>query len=219
MKKKFKITDLLIGIVFTLFFLSIGVIGVINFRPLYYFDIDALNIESSSGLSEEIIKENYDALIDYSSPFFHGDLEFPSLSASEYGLLHFEEVKDIFVLFYYLAGFTFILLLATILYKRKKRDTSYLLVSSITSIVFPIMVALACVINFDTTFVVFHKIFFRNDYWYFDPELDPVITILPQSFFLHCAIFIIACILLGSLCLFLFSKYRSKKNGFNAVNY
>ena len=46
--KRFKITDLLIGFLFTLLFLSISVIITINFRPLYYMDIEILDIEKNS---------------------------------------------------------------------------------------------------------------------------------------------------------------------------
>lgn len=212
MKNRIKLTDSLIGAIFTLFFLSVAVISVVNFRPLYYFDIKALNIVADSGYSVDIIKENYNALIDYCSPFFQGGLTFPSFPSSANGLQHFDEVKNIFVLFYYIAAVTFILLLAIILYKKKKHDTSYLFVSSLTTILLPIVVAAACMINFDTTFILFHKIFFRNDLWYFDPNLDPIIMILPQNFFLHCAIFIISCILIGSLCLFIAAKTVKKRS-------
>ena len=68
-KLKFKPTNFLIGLVFTLFFISIGVIFDVKFRPLYYFDIDYLNIPESSGYDKELIRRNYDALIDYNSPF------------------------------------------------------------------------------------------------------------------------------------------------------
>lgn len=210
-KNKIKITDILLGIVFALFFISISVVAVVNFRPLYYLDINLLNIADTSGYSINIIKENYNTLIDYCSPFFQGPLNFPTLTSSANGLQHFDEVKNIFVVFYYLAAFTFILILVIIIYKKKKQDTTYLVVSSITTIVLPIIVALASLINFDATFIIFHKIFFRNDYWYFDSELDPIITLLPQAYFLHCVVFIIACILIGSLSLFLASVLAKRK--------
>ena len=69
MVKAFKKSDILIGLVFFLLFISIGVVFTINFRPLYYLDIKLLNIPESSGYSKEEIIANYNALIDYSSPF------------------------------------------------------------------------------------------------------------------------------------------------------
>lgn len=212
MIKKVKPSNILIGFIFTLFFISIGVIAALNFRFIYYYDIGHLNISETSGYDVERIKENYDALIDYNSPFFTGKLEFPSLPASPEGIQHFVEVKNIFVSFYYIFALSTVLLVAIIFYKKRKKDTSYLLISSITVVVLPIIILLACSINFDATFVIFHKIFFRNDFWLFDPLTDPVINILPDTFFLHSLLVIVFFVLSGSLLLFLLSRYLKKKN-------
>ena len=211
MKRTFKITDWGIGVLFTLFFISIGVILVINFRPLYEWDINFLDIEVSSGMTKDVIMENYNALIDYCSPFFTGELAFPTLAASEADLFHFKEVKDIFIMFYWLLPLTGIPLLGIVFYKKKKQDYGYLLPSSLTCIILPIVVSLACMINFDKTFVIFHKLFFNNDYWIFDPVTDPIIRLLPEEFFLHCAIFIVLIVILGSLTLFGLSKKFKRK--------
>lgn len=208
--KRFKISDILIGIIFTFFFLSLGIVSVINFRPLYYMDVNLLHIAETSGYSKDVIIENYNALIDYCSPFFHGELSFPSLASSTNGSIHFAEVKDIFVFFYYILLFTTILVAIIIIYKQKRKNYSYLFVSSIVCIVLPIIVGGLCAISFDKTFILFHKLFFDNDYWMFDPYLDPVINILPEAFFLHCAIFIILFILIGSFILW-FVSYRIKR--------
>ncbi|NLL72946.1 MAG: TIGR01906 family membrane protein [Clostridiales bacterium] len=210
-KFKIKISDILIGVIFTLFFLSIGVVFTINFRPLYYMDVEALDIPASSGYSKDEIIANYDALIDYSSPFFKGNLSFPTLESSPSGIKHFEEVKDIFIFFYGLSVFSFLSVIIIIIYKSKKRDFGYLAVSSITAIVLPLVTGLSLAIDFDTAFVVFHKIFFNNDYWLFDPRTDPVINILPSKFFLHCALMIIGFILLGSLTLYIIYKRLKRR--------
>lgn len=196
--KRFKITDILIGIIFTLLFISIAVVITINFRPLYYMDIDRLNIVEDSGFSKDVIVENYNALIDYSSPFFRGDLIFPTLAASESGLKHFEEVKNIFTSFYILGSITLILGIIIIIQKAKNKDFSYLLVSAITAIILPLVLGIYMYLDFDRAFVIFHKIFFNNDLWIFDPETDPVITILPDTFFMHSAILIISIVFLFS---------------------
>jgi len=199
--RKFKITDILIGFVFTLLFISIGVIAAVNFRFIYYLDIDPLNISQTSGLEKDVIIENYDTLIQYNSPFYKGDLKLPSLPSSPGGLQHFAEVKTIFTAFYYIAAISIIISLLIIFYKRSKKENSYLLVSSITVLVIPVIAALGSIINFDAIFLLFHKIFFRNDLWIFDPAKDPVITILPATFFLHSLLVIVAFVLLGSILL------------------
>lgn len=209
----FKASDILIGLVFTVLFLSLGVVFTINFKPLYYLDINLLNIAETSGYSREVIIENYDALIDFSSPFYKGSLSFPSMDASPSGIQHFKEVKNIFVAFYGVAAFSFVAAIMIIIYKLRKSNHSYLIVSSITTIVLPVIVGLILAIDFDTSFLIFHKIFFTNDYWIFDPTIDPIINILPSTFFLHCAILIIAFILLGSFILYLFYVYKKKHSG------
>lgn len=205
--RKIKVTDIIIGIIFTLFIISFGVITTLNFRCLYYLDIDLLNIVHRSGLDKETIIKNYNALIDYNSPLFKGDLKLPDFSSSLGGLQHFVDVKNIFTAFYAIAGTTLILCGMIIIYKKAKKDYSYLKVSAITVLIIPVIALIACVINFDATFVIFHKIFFRNDLWIFNPSTDPVITILPDTFFLHALIFLILFIFLGSLILFLTSCY------------
>lgn len=209
--KKFRISDFFIGIIFSLFFISIGVIFTVNFKPLYYFDINYLNIPETSGYEREVIIDNYDALIDYNSPFFKGNLEFPSLPSSPEGIQHFVEVKNIFVAFYFLAAITFIICTIIVVYKKKAKDYGYLLPSSITVVALPALISLFAAIDFDKTFVVFHKIFFRNDYWIFDPGTDPIINMLPQTFFLHALLLIILVILLGSLGLLAAYKHSIRR--------
>lgn len=210
---RLKFTDFLIGIVLTLLLISISVIITINFRPLYYLDVGILNIEETSGYDKAEILENYNALIDYSFPFFRGKLEFPTLEASEAGLQHFKEVKNIFTAFYLLGAITLLIAVCIIIYKRKKRDISYLKASSLTAILLPSILGVLIMLNFDRAFVIFHKIFFKNDLWLFDPSTDPVIKILPDTFFLHCAVMIILLVILGSLCLYLIYHFLKKRAG------
>lgn len=194
--RRFKFSDILIGINFTLLFISIAVVFTVNFRPLYYKDISLLNIEATSGMEKTDILLNYNALIDYCSPFFTGNLHFPTLEASENGLQHFAEVKNIFVSFYIIGIITLVLGVTIIIQKAKKPDYSYLLVSAITSIVLPLLLGIYVAVDFDRAFLLFHKLCFKNDYWLFDPATDPVILILPEKFFMHCAVLIIVIVLL-----------------------
>ena len=204
--------DIGTGILFALFLISLGLILAINMRFLYYASIKWFNLEETSGLSYQIIKENYNALIDYCSPFYQGKLVFPTLAASASGISHFAEVKVIFNAFYLMFAITTIALIVIIVIKHRKGQYRYLLVSSITSIVLPLITLAASAIDFETTFLVFHKIAFRNDDWLFDPNTDPIITLLPESFFLQCALIIVAIVLLGSLILFLIYRHLKKKN-------
>ena len=163
----------------TLGIFSMAIVFTLHFRPLYYFDIDHLDIPATSGYSEEVIRRNYDELIDYNSISGPSRLTFSDFMMSEEGEIHFEEVKRIFLNIEYAS---FVLVPLT-------------------------LVAL----NWDFCFVLFHKILFRNDYWIFDPACDPVITILPDAYFLHAAALILLCVLAASLfSLLLFRLLRRK---------
>ncbi len=206
-----KWADPLIGILFFFCLVAIGLGIALNFRPLYYLCIKWFDIEAQSGLSKSVIKENYNALIDYCSPFFTGALKFPSLAASESGLSHFAEVKVIFNIIY-IAGFVSALIVIPVfIYRLRSGNARILRTCSITSVIIPVIFLIFCLIDFDRLFLLFHKLVFNNNDWLFDPDTDPVITILPESFFMVCGIVIASVILLGALLSFV--AYRKLRSG------
>ena len=138
----FRWTDIPTGICFLIALVAIGLAIAVNFRPLYYLNISWLDIPESSGLNAVIIKENYNALIDYCSPFFKGDLVFPSLRASESGLSHFAEVKQIFTAIYIAGLVSLIFCIISFTIKRKNREYKYLLVAGIIAIVIPVLLVI-----------------------------------------------------------------------------
>ncbi len=208
--------DVVTACVLFLFILSFSVTFTLNFRPLYYMDIELLEIESRSGIPEDEIRENYDVLIDYNSMFTDEELEFPTLAMSETGKIHFEEVKVIFVMFQKMTLVTAVLGLTLILVQRKKRSKRYLKYTGIITLLIPALLGAAMAVNWDKAFVIFHKIAFDNDYWIFDASTDPVITILPDTFFFHCAAMIIGLVVIGSiLCLLLYARSSKETLGKN----
>jgi len=208
---KFTFSDLSLGIILSLFCISIATIFVINFRTLYYFDINYLDIVKESGYPKNIILENYNALISWCSPLKSGSLTLPNFPQSQNAITHFNEVKRIFNTLYVIAGSGLVLFIA-IAIKRTKSNPHYLLTSSIVVTAIPLIVGICSLINFSALFEIFHSIFFRNDYWLFDPETDPIILILPEEYFMHCAIFIILFQFLFSAILFLIYRQIYKKN-------
>lgn len=192
-------SNLILAILYMLAILSLSVVLTLNFRPLYYYDIKHLDIPVSSGYPETEIRENYDALIDYNSMFYSGDLQFPSLAMSDTGRIHFVEVKNIFVAVQYLAVITLLLSAGFTVYKARKKDFAFLAGASALTLLVPAILGSLIALNWENFFVTFHHIFFNNDYWIFDAATDPVITILPDTFFMHCALLILGCVILGSL--------------------
>ena len=182
--------------------LAAGLALAINFRPLYYLDISWLNLVEKSGFNAVVIKENYNILIDYCCPFHTGDLMF-TIRASESGLSHFAECKQIFNVIYLAGAISLVLVIISFCIKAHFGELKYLRNCAIITVVLPLIVGIAALINFDALFLIFHKIVFSNDDWIFDPVTDPIINMLPETFFLQCAVIIIATMLIGAAVAFI----------------
>lgn len=199
-----------LALVLTLFIIGVSVVGTLAFRPLYYHDMEQLHIAEKSGYSAAEIRENYDALIAYNMAWSDGDLAFPTLPMSETGKIHFEEVKEIFDLFKYLAVFGGILGVAGIVFMARKKEYRYLKMTSVITCGLPVILGILVALFWDQVFVIFHKLFFNNDYWIFDYRTDPIILLLPDEFFMHCALLIFGGVLFGAavclVCYFLLRK-------------
>ncbi len=199
------------GILGFLVLVCISVTLVLNFRPLYYMDMKLLDIPGQSGYEESLIKENYDILITYNNITYGGKLNFKDLPMSETAKIHFLEVKRLFGLFEWCAiiGGTIFVIQARIMWK--KRRFRWLKYTAVSSIAIPLVLGVFVLSNWEAVFIGFHRLVFRNDYWLFDPQTDPIITMLPDEFFSHCAALIIACVLAGSVVCYCLYKRQSRK--------
>ena len=210
--ERFHWTDIPTGICFLITLISIGLAIAVNFRPLYYLNISWLKLPESSGLNAVVIKENYNALIDYSCPFFKGDLVFPSIRSSASGISHFAEVKAIFNGIYIAGAVSLVICVVSFIIKRKSNEYRYLLISGIIAVILPVLLVIFSLINFNALFTLFHMAVFKNDDWLFNPETDPIIDLLPETYFLECALIIAAVVIIGAaiaiVCYFIRKKNR-----------
>ncbi len=178
--------------------MGLGLIHLTNF--IYYIDIEVLEIPANSGYSREVILENYHAVMDYLSPFNTEDFHLPSMAYSQPGAIHFEECKVIFNAIYLWGAIAFVFIALMMLFYK---DRLACRIAGVLTLALPVTAGIAMAVDFDSTFVIFHKLLFNNMNWIFDARYDPIITILPEEFFMHCGIFIAVCILAGAVVLFL----------------
>ena len=197
---------------FIFIFITLSVYFTLLFKPLYYIDINVLNIEQSTTLNKNELKANYDYVITYLIQNKTEEFNLPTLPSSEHGKIHFKEVKIIFDKLKVILLCSVIISIIGIIINKRYKKTKYLLTSSIFLIILPVLLLIPFLINFDKSFTTFHHIFFNNDYWLFDVDLDPIITILPQTFFFHCAILIIVLISISSIILRCLYKASLKNN-------
>lgn len=209
--KVFTWKNLAAALLFMFLYIGLAVVVTLNFRPLYYYDMEHLHIPETSGYSEEMIRENYDILIDYNSMFYQGELQFNGLAMSEGGRIHFQEVKDIFTGFQKMFLADLVICAILFLYFMKRKSWGFLKLSGIITIVIPLVIGGLIAMNWEWCFVTFHHIAFDNDYWIFDYTTDPVINILPDTFFMHCAIMILAIVLFCAVVSFVAGSVLQQK--------
>ena len=204
--KKYSAVDYILALLCTLTVVCLAVSITVWFRPLYYADIEFLDIPEKSGYSEEVCHNNYDVLIDYNVIGGTSELEFPDMEMSEHGRIHFEEVKRIFI-FMQIEALAGTAVLAAVYFRRKRRGWMHL--TGFVSLAVAAAVLLAVVVDWEWAFETMHGLLFDNDYWLFNPQTDSVIKILPDRFFMHCGIMIIG--LTAVLTAGLEILYRRKK--------
>ena len=203
--------DILTSLSLMIFIISFAIVLTVFFKPLYYSDIDRLKIDMTSGLSISTIKNNYDVLIHYQSIFYQGPLILPDFIMSNGGRIHFEEVKVIFEVVQVLMIFSGICSIILIYQQYQKNEFRFLKLTALITIIITVIVASLAAIDFNQAFILFHKIVFRNDYWIFDVRTDPVISILPEAFFMHCFIMIIMIVVICvGICFFLYHHIRKQ---------
>lgn len=206
-----------LGVLGMLLSISLAVTLTLGARWLYVIVMEREDIPEYTGYSREEILANYDAVIEYNSVFGPEKLEFPTLPMSDGGRIHFEEVKVIFVALQFIGIASFVILAAYAAFaivKKRKDSLSVLRNTGILSVAVPSAVGIGVALNWDMAFVIFHKIFFANDLWLFDPYTDPVIRILPDTYFLACAVMIISLVILSSiLCLTAYFILKKKTSG------
>lgn len=205
----------IINHLFIVFFCLSIITGIIQlsirFKEIYYFDIDYLKIDKLSGISKEEIKLNYDYLIQYNLRKENTDFKMPTIKSSEQGKIHFEEVRDIFQNTIKIFKLSLVISIIGLYINIKNKNYIFLKRTSKLLIYIPGILLISLVINFDGSFILFHKIMFNNDYWIFDPNLDPVIKILPDVFFFHMGVVILILIILSSIFCNLLYKLLTKK--------
>ncbi len=148
-------------------------------------------------------------LVNYLWIFNRSPLHLDHFTMSQTGIIHFAEVKvfvDIIQVVWIVTTVGLIYSIKQHIFKEKYvcllKETALSTYGMIATF------ALVGMVAFDELFVLFHKIVFRNDYWIFNRQTDPVIMILPQEFFMHGFFVILAFVLIiATLFLLWYRRY------------
>ena len=190
----------------------------IYIRPFYYAHIEALDLPGVSGFTAEQIREAYDQVLDYLTL---PDREFGTgiMACSQAAEDHFLDCKVLFDLNAgVLALSAAVILLLTVL-KHTRRVGSLILGGrnaawwgGFCALGLPLVVGSLAALDFNRAFVIFHSIFFPGkDNWIFSWYDDQIIRVLPQQFFMNCAILIGTGILVFSVAVMLANPKRKSR--------
>lgn len=216
------------GFLFFIALVCLGTTLIIHCRGFYHLLAQPLKIISESGLTKEVVLRNYDHLIEYCSPFYRGSLSFPDFPSSPSALSHFAETKTLFS--YLSLGvpvcfFAGVLLIALKVWGRGKRCLKNRLqipanlpaefsrtlhFTARLCVIVPFACLLLFLFDFHSAFYRMHHILFDNNDWIFDAATDPIITILPERYFLCCGMGIILFLLLAAAVLSHLQNHLSK---------
>ena len=171
-----------------LFLLSLSILLTIYLAWFFYpLEIQWLNLTDRVYLKPETIQYNFHILMNYLTNPFYQVLQMPDFRSSEAALHHFAVVKNLFHLVQLLALVTLPIFYYFVKRVIKKGFLSLFNKALLALVSLPLLIGLGGVlIGFDQFFTLFHQILFvGDDTWLFDPSKDPVILILPETFFLH----------------------------------
>ena len=225
-------------VIFIILFVVSGAISLpLFFRSFYYGQIDALDIPEKTGYTVEESKEAFDEMMDYcmgkTDEFGTGILKW-----SDEGKSHFDDCKKLFTLDKVLLVVSAFGIAACVAFMRAVVNVRRAVVGDevargaavedgrglrseilragflaglIMLIGGGVLGALGAM-NFDAFFVKFHHTFFPGkDNWIFDPAKDEIIKILPETFFMNCALLIVSVIVVVSVLMIVAGVVSRKK--------
>ena len=215
MKQRTWLTALL-ALLTAVFILTASIALPILVRPFYSAHIEPLGLEDY-GLTRAQIMEAYNETLDYlvgrSDHYSAGSLPF-----SPDGADHFRDVRGLFLLDLWAALLSGCALLAWAVFGRRSplrpgrpfgRGFLFWGGAGLAGVL--LLVGGLAALDFDRAFTLFHTLFFPGrDNWLFDWRTDPIILLLPQTFFRSCAILILAAVLLACTACILFDLYRKE---------
>jgi len=177
-----------------LWLVSGTIILTINASWLYYFNDQWQHLGRLVNLSTGRLMVNYYQLLAYLNFPWVPKLKMSDFTDSTSALVHFADVKNLFLLDY--AVFLITCVTTCYLWRRLKRDRQLwrFVLPMQTALWVPPLIAAAMAVNFNQFFIFFHKVLFRNADWLFDPLFDRIIIVLPDTFFLQC--FVLAFVIL-----------------------
>ena len=203
--------DVLIAILLSLLIIDLSIL-VITFVPVIYaISLPSFHIDYLTGKSNAQIYQAFTTICHYLSIFVGAPLKVPYFTLTKHTLIHFSDVKHLFIIFQLYVPISVAALIVLIRKALKDREIMFLKLTVIVTAVILIVFAFLGLSDFSSAFVLMHQLLFRNNYWLIDPIKDPIINIFPEEFFKYCLFGILAIILvLNAVLLLIYQKNKHR---------
>ncbi|MBK90366.1 MAG: TIGR01906 family membrane protein [Chloroflexi bacterium] len=225
-KKIFPLLKIFTYILWVPFIITIS-FEMITFSDwIYEFNWERNNISYKTNLNEDQLNSVSDQIKDY----FKDDQEKIEISLQQPGTTvfnlfnqreidHMIDVKNLVkatLLFEKISLFFIFFAIVIISYKNGFKQ----LFSFLFNIVYKslliwssifIIILFGIIINFNATFILFHKIFFRNDLWILDPRSDYLLIMFPERFFLEVCLAILLVFVIINFLFFITSLFLDRR--------
>jgi integral membrane protein (TIGR01906 family) len=193
---KQKINTVLFVIFATCCYFLLPVIAIINFPQYFWWRFEVYNVYQNFQINNKLLLQSkFELVLNYMN------LRFVNLDAnffSKEDLIHMHDVQIIMAVVFLIIILSVILFIINLLNESLRKNwlvnSKYSLVAFIIIL---LVTGLPFLINFDGSFILFHQILFRNQYWALDPSTSNLIKYLPEVIFRE----ILIIILLSSACL------------------
>lgn len=177
--------------------------------------LDKYKSHSSIEFDKEFVSEKIMGYLNYKYPdlYFGANETDKTILLKDIEIRHMKDVLDVFTILRIVGFLSLILCVLNgyYLWKRNKNKLYNTLkkVWIAPSILISI-IGVACLIDFDALFTLFHQIAFRNNDWILSYN-DALIQLLPFDFWLVSTILLISLFLISLFSLALIGKYKERK--------
>ncbi len=177
--------------------IALGLALVLGCDWLYRADIRLLDIPARSGLTEPVILENYRAAVGYLAPWNDAGFALRGLAWTAAGAEFFRRLR-IAVLCTYILGLAGGVGLICLHGARHRLGRKVWNVSGAISLGLVAVLGVLMALDFDRLQQGFCGLLF-GDTWQLYEDLDPVVTIFPQSYFVHAGFLLVFLCVAGCL--------------------
>jgi len=185
----------MLAISLPLFFIALNVRVLTNSQTFYEWGFGANNVEQRTGLDDSALTSAASQIIDY----FGNDKEFLDLRVdfegreiemfNEREITHMSDVKDVMTVMFnavWVTGAMVVIVVAGGFFLLGRGFLpmlrSGIMWSTIAGLSVAALFGLATLIDFNTTFQLFHEVVFRNDFWKLNPSQSLLLRLFPQGF-------------------------------------